>query len=50
MRFLMMSLFVLLVACNSGAQGAKEVSADEFEKGLTQANIHSQKSVILLSF
>ncbi len=39
MRFLMMSLFVLLVACNSGAQGAKEVSADEFEKGLTQANV-----------
>lgn len=39
MRFLMMSLFVLLVACNSGAQGAKEVSVDEFEKGLTQANI-----------
>ncbi len=38
MRFLMMSLFVLLMACNSGAQGAKEVSVDEFEKGLTQPN------------
>ncbi len=39
MRFLMMSLFVLLMACNSGAQGAKEVSVDEFEKGITQPNI-----------
>lgn len=39
MRFLMMSLFVLLMACNSGAQGAKEISVDEFEKGLQQANV-----------
>ncbi|RXK58141.1 hypothetical protein ESA94_19210 [Lacibacter luteus] len=39
MRFWMMSLFVLLMACNSGAQEAKEIPVDEFEKGLAQANI-----------
>lgn len=39
MRFLLMSLLTLLMACNSGAQEANEVSVDAFGKGLTQTNI-----------
>jgi rhodanese-related sulfurtransferase len=39
MRIVLVSVLFFLVSCNSGAQTSKEVSADEFEKGLLQGNV-----------
>lgn len=39
MRLLVASVLLLLLSCNSGAQTGKEVSANQFEKGLEQADV-----------
>lgn len=39
MRLTIVSALFLFLSCNSGAQSNKEVSADQFEKDIQQANI-----------